>query len=417
MSDFNKNVITLFSGNLLAQVIPFIVGPILTRLFTPEDFGLFALYMSVFSIIGILATGRYELAIILPKEENKAWNLVALSISLSVIFSSMTFFGMLIFGTDLASLLGNDKVKDYLFLVPLAVFLVGLYQSLHYYLNRIRKFKTMSLVRVIQSGFTNIISLFLGWKALGALGLIIGSLFGQLIACFYLVRKVLDLKKEASPQITPAAMIAMGKRYQDFLKFDSVASVANVASHQVIHILFNSLFSSVVAGHFFLVQKMLGTPLFLLAGSVLDVFKERAAKEYKEVGHAKETFLSTLKKLFLLSSAPSIILFFFGKPIFALVFGVNWAVAGEYAQLLSPMLFFRFMANPLSFMLIIGEQQKINMLTNMMLLIFVVLSFYAGNKPKEVIIYISVSFSITYILHLIISAWIAGVFKDHSTAL
>jgi len=42
-SEFAKNVLTLMTGTTIAQAIPIAISPILTRIYTPEDFGVFAL--------------------------------------------------------------------------------------------------------------------------------------------------------------------------------------------------------------------------------------------------------------------------------------------------------------------------------------------------------------------------------------
>ena len=85
-SEFSRNVLTLMTGTTIAQAIPIAISPILTRIYTPEDFGMFALYMSVASILSVVATGRYELAIMLPKKDEDAVNIVALSIIISFSF-------------------------------------------------------------------------------------------------------------------------------------------------------------------------------------------------------------------------------------------------------------------------------------------------------------------------------------------
>ena len=86
-SEFSRNVLTLMTGTTIAQAIPIAISPILTRIYAPEDFGMFALYMSVASIISVIATGRYELAIMLPKKDEDAVNIVALSIIISFFVS------------------------------------------------------------------------------------------------------------------------------------------------------------------------------------------------------------------------------------------------------------------------------------------------------------------------------------------
>ena len=89
-SEFTKNVLTLMTGTSIAQAIPIAITPILTRIYSPNEFGLFALYMSIVSVVVIMATGRYELAIVLPKNNEDAANIVALSLVITLFISLLS---------------------------------------------------------------------------------------------------------------------------------------------------------------------------------------------------------------------------------------------------------------------------------------------------------------------------------------
>jgi len=110
------------AGTSIAQAIPLAISPILTRIYTPKDFGVFALYISIASIISVVATGRYELAIMLPKKDDDAINLVVLSILIACCISIVTFLGISIFNAEITLLLGNPAVSNWLYFIPLSVF-------------------------------------------------------------------------------------------------------------------------------------------------------------------------------------------------------------------------------------------------------------------------------------------------------
>ena len=116
---FARNVLTLMTGTTIAQAIPIAISPILTRIYTPEDFGVFALYMSIASIIAVLATGRYELAIMLPKKDEDAVNIVALSIIIAFFVSLISFLIVFIFNTQITNLLGNPEISNWLYFIPI----------------------------------------------------------------------------------------------------------------------------------------------------------------------------------------------------------------------------------------------------------------------------------------------------------
>jgi O-antigen/teichoic acid export membrane protein len=88
-SEFSRNVLTLMTGTTIAQAIPIAISPILTRIYTPEDFGVFALYMAIAAIISVVSTGRYEMAIMLPKRNEDVNAIVKLIL---ILLSSISIF-------------------------------------------------------------------------------------------------------------------------------------------------------------------------------------------------------------------------------------------------------------------------------------------------------------------------------------
>jgi len=410
-SEFSRNVLTLMTGTTIAQAIPIAIGPILTRLYTPEDFGMFALYASITSIVAIVATGRYELAIMLPKKEIDAINVMVLSMGIVTIISFITFLIVSIFNTQITDLLGNDEISGWLYLMPFSIFVLGIYTNLNYWNNRKKQYKTLALNRVYQSSTTATSNLLLGWSKTGSGGLIVGTLFGQVLAATILFKKTLNENHLLLNHINKLKIYSLSKKYIKFPRFDILASLSGIAAQQVPNILFNMFFNAATAGHYFLTQKMLGLPVTIMASAILDVFKEQASKDFQKYGNAKQIYIATFKKLFIMSFIPSVLVFLFAVDLFGFVFGEAWKISGEYAQILTPMLFLRFISSPLSFMFYIGEKQNLNLYLQLGLLTLIFGSFYLGENAKDIVKYISLSFSLFYIAQLIISSKIAGVYK------
>lgn len=397
------------TGTTVAQAIPIAISPILTRMYTPEDFGMFALYMSIVSVLSVIATGRYELAIMLPKKDDDATNIAALSIVVTLCFSLITLLIVTLFNTHLTKLLGNQDISNWLYFIPLTVLLTGVYQSLRFWSNRKKRYKDLSINRVAQSTTTATSNLGLGLIGLGSSGLIISGIIGQGLATVFLAKMINTKDISISQKVKKLKIIALAKRYIKFPKFDILASLSSVSAQALIPILFTSLFSATTAGYYYLTQRVLGFPISILASAILDVFKERASKDYKQYGNAKIIYISTFKKLLLLSIVPSILLYMFAIDIFTFVFGENWKIAGEYAQILTPMLFLRFITNPLSFMIYIAEQQKANIIGQTLFLLSTITSFYLADTPKDVVQFLSLLFSFIYIYYLYVSAKMAKV--------
>jgi len=399
------------TGTIIAQAIPIAISPLLTRIYSPEDFGVFALYMSIISILSVIATGRYELAIILPEKDEDAINLIALSMILVSFFCFFIFILVLFFNDQIVSILKAPNISSWLYFAPISIFFVGLYQNLNSWINRKKQYKKQALSKVVQNATIGSGSLGLGFSGIISSGLIMSLIAGQGVVASFLGLLTWRRDKSLFKKINRHQVIHMGRKYIDFPKYDIAASLSSVSSQQIIYILFNSLFSSTVVGYYYLTQRMLSAPISFLASAILDVFKQKAAKDYKKHGNAKVIYRSTFKKLLVLSIIPTAIIYFFAIDIFVFMFGENWKEAGVYAQILAPMLLFRFLANPLSFMLYIGNKQRINLYTQLLLFLAILSSFYFVGTARNIVAVMSLLFSLFYISHLIISAKIAGIFN------
>ena len=173
-SEFSRNVVTLLTGTIIAQALPIAIAPILTRIYSPADFGVFALYMAIATIASVFATGRYELAVMLPENEDDAINLVALSIVIALTLTLISLILILIFNQQIAKILGNPKIDNWLYFIPVAVMLTGVYQTLYYWNNRNKKYQLLALSRVTQNGTISITQTLLGYLSnMG--GLILGD--------------------------------------------------------------------------------------------------------------------------------------------------------------------------------------------------------------------------------------------------
>ena len=122
-SEYSKNIITLLSGNALAQAIPIAISPILTRLYTPEDFGVVALFGSISVLFGSIVNAQYESAIVLPRKNDDAYSIASLSLLIATVFSIILFIVILIFHDCIVDILGTEEISLWLYFIPLVVHL------------------------------------------------------------------------------------------------------------------------------------------------------------------------------------------------------------------------------------------------------------------------------------------------------
>ena len=208
-SAYARNVLTLMTGTSLAQAIPIAISPILTRLYSPEEFGCFALYMAVALIASVLVTGRYELAILLPRQDRDALHIAALAImALSIAISAVLLLVVLFFAQPIAVLLGDAALAPWLYWVPASTLLLGLYQSLNYWSNRKAQYKRLAISRTVQSGSAALAQLGIGYAGSGAVGLVGGA--NNRAGAGYQRASAPDLARRPRPHPHPAPLAQRG---------------------------------------------------------------------------------------------------------------------------------------------------------------------------------------------------------------
>lgn len=363
------------TGTTIAQAIPIAISPILTRIYTPEDFGVFALYMSIASILSVVATGQYESAIMLPKKNEDAINIVLLSIIISFFVSFITLVIVFIFNVQITNLLGNAKISNWLYFIPITVLLTGMYQSFNYWSNRAKEYKRLSINSVIQSSTISGANLSMGFGGFGSSGLILGNFLGQVISTFFLGKIFLLKERIKLRTIKKLKMFALAKKYIDFLKFSTFSSLLNSLSFNLFSILLAKIFSVNILGFYSLIYRILTLPSTLIGNSISQVYFQESIRQKNIYGNNKNIFLATLKKLFIISSLIYIPMYFYIEELVTFVFGEKWKISGEIARILLPLMFIRFISSILSSTLTTYEKQKNGLLINFSLMTAVLFVF------------------------------------------
>ena len=259
-SQFVKNVALLLSGNVIGQLIPILASVLLTRLYSPNDFAVLAYFLTITGIISVIAGGRYEVAIMLPKENVKANALYVISIIFTSIFTLLITIFCLLFGEKFALIFNAKELIQFIYLIPISIFLIGVYQAANFYSNRLSKYKLMSGTLVSRSVFTSSTNIIIGWMKNLPGGLIIGTLVGQFVAavlltfgCFKEILKEFPSKDD---------LLLSMREYKDFPLKNGVSIFFNLLANQVPILLIGYLFqNNEIVGWYALVLRVLNLPL------------------------------------------------------------------------------------------------------------------------------------------------------------
>lgn len=352
-SEFVRSVLTLMTGTTIAQAIPIAIAPILTRLYTPEDFGVLALYMAVASMVSVVATARYELVIMLPKKDSDAANLVILSISIAFIVSFISFLIVFFFNQSITELLGNQEISDWLYFIPFTVLYTGIYQSLNYWNNRHKRYKNMAISRVVQSSVTASGQTVAGFNGLGDSGLVASAIIGLLSAMLCIYKRTVFCRFKFDALKTWALV----KKYKKFPLFNGLNALMDSVRLSGIMFVISALFSTHILGQFSLAWRMTTAPIGLITSSLSQPFYQKLS-----VAPLSEAYQLALKLVLMLGKLSFFIyvaLYFFAVPLFTFIFGESWRDAGEIVSILTPWLFLSFITSPLGHVYSITNRQDI----------------------------------------------------------
>ena len=366
-SEFNRNILTLMTGTTIAQAIPIAISPILTRIYTPEDFGIFAIFLAITLIIGSIANGRYELAIMIPKKDEDAINIFALGFIITTSISLLLLVLVLIFQTYFTYLVKNEEIGVWLYFVPISVFFFGIFNILNYFNNRKKNYKDISNANILKSIVAAIIQISIGLIQQGATGLISGQIISQFFANTKLLKNIIKDKILIS-KITKKKIIALAKRYKNFPKYSMPARLLNITSVQVPVFLLGAFFNTAIVGFYSLSYRFINLPMSIIGSSIGQVFFQKSSEIKNDKKALKKITLETYKKLFKIGILPFAIITIFGDYIFAFVFGKDWIVAGEYAQILAIWTLFLFIYSPISNLFATLEKQKDALLFNIIII-------------------------------------------------
>lgn len=374
-SEFTRSVVTLMTGTTIAQAIPVAISPVLTRIYGPEDFGVLAIFVALTAIFGSIANARYEFALMLPETDEDALNVAATGLLVAVLLSLVLLIAVLLFRRDIAALLGNGEIGNWLLLVPVSVLLTGIFNVQNYYRVRNKDYRIVAAANVHKSLATAALQLGLGAVKAGAAGLVAGHVAGLAAVNISLARA---LRRGMLAPVSKARIRQVAARYKDFPKFSIWTALANTGTTYLTQILISAFYTVSTLGFYLLVERVLTVPSTLIGSSVGQVFFQQATAEKQKTGKAVEAFNSTSIRLAAVSLPGFTILYFIAEELFAFVFGEEWRIAGKYAAILCPWFAVRFVAASLSIATNVFEKQKIFMWWQIVSLVIALTSFNAS---------------------------------------
>ncbi|MEI6681147.1 MAG: oligosaccharide flippase family protein [Bacteroidota bacterium] len=359
-SAFIKNAAKLVAGTAIAQAITFLITPVITRLFTPADVGVFTFFISLVGGLGLVATLRYEMAVVLPKEEKDSVNMAFLSLSIA--------FGLglfLLFVIILCTVFHFPKIavspvyREWIWFLPAMVFLLASGNVFQHWYNRNKEYRTLAIAKVVNSAGNNLLTVYLGLIGIGVWGLLLGNFLGLLLFNLFFVIGIILRYRQKVHYFNIPLQKSLAVKYKDLPLANTPQMLVELVQMYGIIFLLQAFFSSEIVGWYSLSQRLLQAPMWLIGTSLAQVFYKDASEKYVRDGDLSGLVRKTIKLAALLGLPALIVMLAAGPWLIGLIFGPAWHEAGVFARILAPWMFFDFIRSAVSYTpLIIGKTRS-----------------------------------------------------------
>lgn len=354
---FARAVGVLVGGTALGNAITAAAMPALTRLYTPAEFGLLAVFSSLVGIASVAACLRYEIAITMPESESVAAHLVAVSAAAALVVGAVLAAVAAAAAAPIAQRLGQPLLAPLLWLVPLYTLLAGLFAALQYWALRQRRFGSLARTRVTQAAAASGTQIAAGLAGLGALGLLLGPVVNVAAGVLGTLLPALRHDRRVLAAVDAATMRQVARSHARFPLYSTPEALANSASIQLPVMLIAALGSSAEAGHLMLAMFVVQAPMSLLGNAVSQVYLARAPAESRE-GTLGRFTAEVIGGLLRTGVGPLLALGIVAPFVFAPVFGPAWERAGVVVSWLTPWFVAHLLTAPVSMALHVHGRQR-----------------------------------------------------------
>lgn len=342
-NDLFKNVLKLSSGTTIAHLITILISPILTRIFSPTDFGDLQFFQSLIIITSFFATGCYHFVLVSPKKETDTYALFKAIFTITVILSVISIVIGIVF---VSNTILNQKVTLFLvFAFAVTLFANSLIMSFDYLFNRLERYSTISVSRVFRTSSSGLTQLIAGLAKYNN-GLITGVLIGRIVTLgFYIWSLGLEIVKKIYSSSLSDAFIQL-KVYKHQPLFILPSTAISMGSTEIVVFIIASLFGGYELGLYALAYRILSVPSAFIGSSVGEVFYKKSTDLINSKKSVQALTIRTWASLFGIAFLPCLILYLYGTEIIVFVFGTEWEVTGKIAEIIAPLILLNFVSAP-----------------------------------------------------------------------
>lgn len=356
-----KNLLTLGVGTVISQVFPLVFYPLLSRVYSPADFGLLATISSIVAVVTMISTLRYENAILIAKTKVDAANIVVLTLFFSVVISIIIFFGLLLFAGSLNELFKSKEISKWLWVVPISTVSIVIFSVYNEWCVRNKYFKFLSYNKITNSASVLLPKVFFGVQPILSSGLVIGDTLGRVVSAISCGYRALVNDRDFLSMLSRKRMSELAREFFDCPKFLLPAGLLDVLVLNMAVFMFSSFFALSEVGYYSMAMAVLSLPASVVSTAVKDVFRQRANEDYMNNGSCRPIFRKTVIYMSLAILPICLIFFFISPALFDIVLGSEWRMTGVYASILLPWIATDFVYSSISGVFLIANKMALSM--------------------------------------------------------
>lgn len=352
---FVKSVTVLFTGTVIAQVVTYLLSPVISRQFDPEQSAYLGLFLRITTLGAALATARLELAFPLQKNDHHAFGIYRFSMRFSI---GLSLAALVLLG--IYSWIDFTTLHDLFFLLslPLGIFLMAFYNQGNSWALRKEDYKIMANSSLALSVSTNLLKVFFGLFSGSFLWLIGATILGYFTSCITYFRTFRKNRRNAVLTFRSKRTKALIASNSDLYKYNLPHVFIDLARDLLLASVIWNLYGKMEYGSYDHAFRMLKLPIVFIGGAIGQVFFRKSTQLIHE---NKPVFPLALKVVLILgglSIIPFALVAFFGQDLFAIVFGDRWAEAGKMAAIMVPWLLLNFLSSSISYIPVLMNRQR-----------------------------------------------------------
>jgi O-antigen/teichoic acid export membrane protein len=347
---FIRNVAIFFTGRSTAAAVTFLLTPVISRLFSPEHFGMTAVFLAVVSIVGATSCAGYDKAINVARSVDDARMLVRLCIVLTLTMSialSPAIIGLAVLGVVPRSLL---DLGWFLWLLPLAIALEGITWATGGWLLRHKEYKRLSAAEVVQTSTRSGARVAAGFAFGSSVGGLLWSYVIAMVAKIWVIGAAIRASAPLGPLFGQRGDLSdlprIAKSYSDFPRYNMVTALMMQLTSQLPIFVLGSAFGAQIVGFVAMADRIMSAPINITSNTLRQVLLQKLSEIWNSGRPIRRQLSRTVAVLFAIGIIPAAVFWISGEELFAWLLGERWRTAGHYIELMVPLFLVMFLGAP-----------------------------------------------------------------------